>query len=147
MAAKISQGYNKDFYAWALHNAKLIRQGKFAEVDFEHVAEEIESMGISEKRELLNRLAKLIAHLLKWQYQPARRGKSWKSTIKGQRIEIQDLLEDSPSLKHELDLRLARAYKKAVFDAVAETGLDESIFPKQCPYSLIECLDEQFFLE
>jgi hypothetical protein len=147
MSAKAQYEYNQDFYAWALHNAELIRQGKLLEVDLEHIAEEIESMGKSDKRKLINRLALLIAHLLKWQFQPGRRGNSWKYTIKEQRIKIKDLLEDSPSLKHELESKLPHAYEQAVVIAVKQTSLEESIFPKQCLYSLEQCFDDGFFPE
>jgi Domain of unknown function DUF29 len=139
--------YNQDFYAWTLHTAKLLRQGKFKEIDMSHIAEEIESMGGRERREFGNRLALLIMHLLKWQFQVANRGNSWRYTIKEQRMQITELLEDSPSLKHELSFKLNQAYQKALVMAVLETGLDESVFPKECPYTLDQCLDEQFFPE
>lgn len=138
-------GYNSDFYAWSLHNAALIRQGKLSEVDLENVAEEIESMGKGNKRELINRLAVLLAHLLKWKFQPGRRSKSWELTIKEQRFEVQDLLNESPSLKHELDGQLNHAYQKALIIAEKETGLTLDTFPKSCPFSLKESLKENFF--
>lgn len=147
MSVKAQYEYNQDFYAWALHNAELIRQGNLLEVDLENIAEEIESMGKSDKRKLINRLALLIAHLLKWQFQPGRRGNSWKYTIKEQRIKIKDLLEDSPSLKHELESKLSHAYEQAVVIAVKQTSLEESTFPKQCLYSLEQCFDDDFFPE
>jgi Domain of unknown function DUF29 len=142
MNAKVHHKYNEDFYAWAVHSAELIRQGKFSEVDTENVAEELESMGRSDKRKLLNRLALLMAHLLKWQFQPARRSNSWKYTIKEQRLKLRDLLEESPSLRHELELKLSHAYEQSVLIAVRQTGLDEASFPKQCPYNLAQCFDE-----
>jgi hypothetical protein len=77
MKPHVEIDYNKDFYNWTLHNADLIRQKKFSEMDIDHIAEEIESMGNRDRRELINRLAVLIAHLLKWQYQPTKRSKSW----------------------------------------------------------------------
>jgi Domain of unknown function DUF29. len=88
MAVKLQKEYEKDFYAWILHNAALLRAGKLAEIDVEHVAEELESMGKSEQRELLNRLALLISHLLKWEFQPQRRGNSWRATINHQRVKL-----------------------------------------------------------
>lgn len=137
--------YDADFYAWSLHNAALIRQGKLSEVDLENVAEEIESMGRGNRRELINRLAILLAHLLKWQFQPGRRSKSWELTIKEQRFEVQDLLHESPSLKHELDVQLNHAYQKALIIAEKETGANLDAFPKSCPFSLKESLKENFF--
>ncbi|TAK72854.1 MAG: DUF29 domain-containing protein [Gammaproteobacteria bacterium] len=137
--------YEKDFYAWAIHNAKLLREGNLSKVDIEHVAEEIESMGKSEKRELINRLALLIAHLLKWEYQPGMRGNSWRYTIKEQRIQIIQLLDESPSLKRELENKLEQAYEQAIVSALKETGLSEDIFPEECPFSLKQCLNHHFF--
>jgi Domain of unknown function DUF29 len=145
MNAKVQHEYNQDFYAWALHNAELIKQGKLSEVDLEHIAEEIESMGKSDKRELVNRFAVLLAHLLKWQLQPERRGNSWKYTIKTQRFEVTELLNDSPSLKYELDKQLEHAYEKALLLAVNETGLSQDTFPGSCPFSLEQSLNPNFF--
>ena len=62
--------YEQDFYAWLMENAQLLRQGRLAEIDVNNIVEELESMGRRERRELVNRLALLFAHLLKWQYQP-----------------------------------------------------------------------------
>lgn len=145
MANKISQEYEKDFYAWAIHNARLLRERKLSEIDIEHIAEEIESMGNSEKRELVNRLAVLIAHLLKWQHQPERRSNSWKLTILEQRDEVLDLLEDSPSLKHKIKEKMDRAYRKATLWAATEMGINKSIFKNTCPFSLEKVLNKKFF--
>lgn len=147
MSSKMLHEYKRDFYAWAMYNAQLLREGKLLEADIAHVAEEIESMGIREKRELVNRLAILIAHLLKWQYQPVRRSKSWKLTIKEQRIKVTQVLNESPSLKNEIQIKLKDAYEQAVIAAEIETALDESIFPATCPFNLEECLDSDFFPE
>ena len=129
MNYKSSQSeYDKDFYAWSLHNAALIREGKLSKVDLKNVAEEIESMGKGNRRELISRLSILLAHLLKWKFQPSRRGKSWELTIKEQRFEVQDLLNESPSLKHELDKQLNHAYERALIIAEKETGLIMTFF-------------------
>ena len=95
--------YDADFHAWATESAALIRQGNFAELDFNHIAEELESMGASERRELQNRLQILLMHLLKHHFQPERRGKSWKLTIIHQRTAIERLLKQSPSLRRLLE--------------------------------------------
>lgn len=139
--------YNQDFYKWAMHSAELIREKKFSEIDIEHIAEELESMGRNNKRELTNRLSILMAHLLKWKYQQIRRSKSWMLTIKNQRFEIEDLLDESPSLKQEISAKFDHAYQKALLLAAAETGIEESEFPKNSPFSLDECLDESFLPE
>ncbi len=94
--------YQKDYYGWLQENAQLIRERKFSEVDADNLIEELESMGKSEKRELSSRLTVLLMHLMKWQYQAVRRSTSWRNTIAVQRIDIQDLLEDSPSLRTEI---------------------------------------------
>jgi hypothetical protein len=139
--------YNKDFYAWLMKNADLLRQHKFNEVDIEHVAEELESMGKSEKRELTSRLTVLLAHLLKWKCQPALRSRSWKNTILTQRIDILELLEDSPSLKYELEERAVIAYEKAKLSAEDETGIDKNNFPETCPFTFEELLRKDFLPE
>jgi hypothetical protein len=143
--SKLSQEYEKDFYAWTVHNTQLMRAGKLSEIDVEHIAEELESMGKSNKRELINRLAVLIAHLLKWQFQSGRRSKSWMLTIKNQRFEIEDLLSDSPSLKSEIAGQFEHAYQKALLLAAEQTGIDEKDFPSKCPFTLKQCLDAKFF--
>lgn len=145
MANNRHKEYEKDFYAWAIHNAQLIRNRKISEVDFENVAEEIESMGKSERRELINRLAILISHLLKWQFQKKRRGKSWRLTIKNQRRDLLELIKDSPSLKSELNKNFDYVYEKAVGMAAEETKMDEDKFPVMSPFTLAECFDINFF--
>jgi hypothetical protein len=144
---EVTADYNKDFYAWLMKNAGLLRQHKFNEVDIEHVAEELESMGKSEKRELTSRLTVLLAHLLKWKFQPALRSRSWKNTILTQRIDILELLEDSPSLKYELEERTVIAYEKAKLSAEDETGIDKNNFPETCPFTFEELLKKDFLPE
>lgn len=144
MATKIRQEYEKDFYSWTIHNAKLLREGKLSEVDIENIAEEIESMGKSEKRELISRLAILMAHLLKWKFQSGRRSKSWTLTIKNQRMELNDLLEESPSLKKELEGKFNHAYEKAILIAAEQAGIDEEKFPRKPPFTLKECLKASY---
>ena len=145
MIANIKKEYEQDFYAWITHNVKLLREGNLSEIDVEHIAEEIESMGKSEKRELINRLAVLIAHLLKWQYQQERRSNSWKYTIEEQRDEVLELFEESPSLKYEIQEKLDRAYRKATLWAATEMGVNKSIFKNKCPFSLENVLNKDYF--
>jgi hypothetical protein len=135
--------YATDFFAWTQQQAALIKAGRWLDVDIEHLAEEIEDMGKSEQRALESRLEVLLLHLLKWQYQPAYRGRSWRLTIKEQRIRLQEHLEDNPSLKGKLDRILANAYRLAVIGAERETGLDG--FPEACPYSVAQIVDAEFF--
>jgi ribosomal protein L29 len=138
--------YEEDFYNWSLYNAQLLREGKITEIDAIHIAEELESMGKRDKRELISRLTVLLAHLLKWQFQPNMRSKSWQSTIREQRTQIAKLLKDSPSLKPQLQTEgIVEAYPDALEIALEETGLSESTFPKQCSYSLEQLLNKQFY--
>ncbi|MEZ5672007.1 MAG: DUF29 domain-containing protein [Thiotrichaceae bacterium] len=138
--------YEQDFYQWTQHNAQLLREGKFAEIDILHIAEELESMGKRDKRELISRLTVLLAHLLKWQFQPLLRAKSWQLTIREQRLQLNKLLKDSPSLKYFLhEEGILEAYPDALDMASDETGLLISTFPEICPYSIEQLLDKTFF--
>jgi hypothetical protein len=139
--------YEQDFYAWLLKSATLLRQRKFSELDVEKIAEELEGMARSDKRQLLNRFAVLLSHLLKWQYQPDKRSKSWDRSMKEQRKRILLLLEESPSLRYAIEKTLADAYEIAVLTAANETGIDELAFSESCEYSLEEILDKNFYPE
>ena len=139
--------YERDFYSWLMRNAGLLREGRFTEIDVENVAEELEAMGRREKREIVSRLTVLLVHLLKWKYQAVRRSRSWENTILTQRMDIKELLEDSPSLHYEIEKRIKRAYKKARLKAEDETGIDKKYFPKSCPFSPEQILEKAFFPE
>ncbi|MCT6527539.1 DUF29 domain-containing protein [Staphylococcus aureus] len=139
--------YEQDFYAWANEQAGLLRAGKLAQADIEHIAEEIESMGKTEKRELVSRLAVLLLHLLKWQFQPGRRGTSWQATIRLQRRDLTRHIRDNPSLKANLDEAISYAYGNAIIEAVGETGLLEGTFPTACPWSFEQIMAEDFWPE
>jgi hypothetical protein len=128
--------YDQDFYLWIETISKQLKAGKFAEIDLANLIEEIESMGKSEKRELKSRLIVLLMHLLKWQYQPEKRSESWRSTITEQRICIELLLEDSPSLQPLLIEIFADCYEKARLKASEETGIKLNFFPKESPFTL-----------
>jgi hypothetical protein len=132
--------YDKDFHKWSQKQTKLLREGKLDKADIEHIAEEIDSMGKSEKRELVSRLTVLLLHLLKWEYQPGKRSKSRLFSIEEQRDMIIDHLEDNPSLKINMDESRAKAYKYARRKAENETGLDKETFPEDCPYSFEEAM-------
>jgi len=141
----MSETYDRDFYAWANEQAALLRSGRLAEADIAHIAEEIESMGKTEKRELVSRLAVLLLHLLKWRFQPGRHGASWKATIKVQRNRLTDHLADNPSLKAALPQAISRAYEDAVIEAEAETGLTGKTFPAACPWSFEQMMEPDFW--
>jgi hypothetical protein len=137
--------YETDFYAWAMEQAALLRAGKLSAADIENIAEEIESMGKTEKRELISRLKVLLMHLLKWQFQPAGRCVSWQLTIKEQRREVADHLSDNPSLKSRLPEAIESAYSVAIIAAARETSIAEEVFPSECPWSFDQIMDGAFW--
>ncbi len=139
--------YDRDFYAWANEQASLLRKGDLSHADIEHIAEEIESMGKTEKRELISRLTVLLLHLLKWRFQPTLRGKSWRLSIEGQRLDIDAHLKDNPSLKAGLSAAIAYSYRRALIEAERETGLDAATFPIECPWSFDQMMNSDFWPE
>jgi hypothetical protein len=140
-------GRDQDLYGWAVQTAQLLKDKKMNEVNFDEIVEELESLGRSEKHELINRLSLVMAHLLKWQFQPNMRGHSWRYTIREQRDQAKIHWEDNPGLKGKLNEIMMKAYKVAVSKATKETGLDEKTFPQDCPYTLDQLMDETFYPE
>jgi hypothetical protein len=136
--------YDTDFYAWTQRQAAVIRAGAWAKVDREHLAEEIEDMGKSERRAVVSHLRVILTHRLKWDYQSERRSHSWLSSILHAQAEIELHLHDSPSLYHELPSFIARAYGYARRVAARETGLPIGTFPPSCPWSSEHVLGEDF---
>jgi hypothetical protein len=137
--------YAHDFYSWALAQAALLRQRRFAELDLANLAEEVEDLGRRQASELQSRFETLLTHLLKWMFQPERRSHSWVGTITRERGKIAEHLDDNPGLKprrHELS---ARSYRHARADAVAETNLPLETFPAACPWTLDEVMDDAFW--
>lgn len=139
--------YDRDFFQWTLRNAELLRDGRLDEADLEHIAEEIEDMGKSQRRELFSRFRVLLIHLLKWKLQPKRPRSSWIRTISTQRAEIAALLKDAPSLRAALADNLAEIYSVAAGQASRETDMPEHCFPEACSFSLEQMLDDSFFPE
>lgn len=142
-----SSFHERDFYVWTQQQADLIKSGNLVDVDFEHGVLEIESMEASERRELIKRRAVLLAHLLKWHYQPSFRGRSWQLAIKEQRRQLQRHLKDNPRLHAGLGEFIADSYIDSVLLAAKETGLDESAFPVQCLYGQQDILNFEFYPE
>ena len=137
--------YDHDFYAWANEQAALLRQGKLGDADIEHIAEEIESMGRTEKRELVSRLTVLMLHLLKWRFQPGKRCSSWETSITVQRNRLARHMTDNPSLKAKLPEAMTDAYQDAALVAADETGLSKPTFPALCPWSFEQMMDAGFW--
>ena len=139
--------YERDFYAWTQDQATLLRSHEFARLDIANLIEEIEAMGRSERRQLTSRLEVLLIHLLKWQFQPALRGRNWQLTIAEQRRRIGRLLRDNPSLQPELPLLLTDAYEDARYAASDETSLSLDSFPQTCPFPAQQVLDQGWLPE
>jgi len=145
--------YEDDFSAWTAKTIALLRQGRFADLDIEHLAEELNDMGKSQRHELVNRLRVLLAHLLKWQFQYRRltarwaefEGKSWRNTIIEQRAALSYLLDKNPGLRSVLADSIAEAYQQALELAADETGLPAAIFPADCPYDQGQVLARDYY--
>lgn len=143
MSGAERESYDIDFYAWAMKSAELLRQRRWSELDVNNLAEEIEALGRSEKRELASRMAVLLLHLLKYAYQPELRCGSWRGSIAEQRHRIASLLEDSPSLRSTLTDIVKREYSNARHKALLETGL--AVLPESCPFTPERIMDPDFW--
>ncbi|MCG6135839.1 MAG: DUF29 domain-containing protein [Nostoc sp. LLA-1] len=137
--------YENDFYAWTQQQAHLLKAGQIHQIDGQNIAEEIADMGRSEKRQLASRLEILIMHLLKWQFQSNLRSRSWQLNIKEQRLRLDQLLQENPSLQSSLTEVINKVYPLATISAERETGI--YLFPETCPYELTEILSAEFFPE
>ena len=132
--------YQTDFYGWALETAEKIRAGSFAEIDREAVAEEIESLGRSERYELGRHMELYLMHRLKWDYQPERRSRSWTLTMEEQRRQVLKIVRENPSLKPFLEELFSDAYVSARVHALIETDLSETMMPQEnTTYLLADC--------
>jgi hypothetical protein len=141
--------YEEDFVAWTQEQAALLRAEQWTALDIANLAEELESLGKSEHRELEHRLDVLLLHLLKWRYQPSGRqtGHSWRATIREQRRQLTRLLRDSPSLRLRVPTLLLESYANARLDASDETGVPLETFPVTCPWTVAQVLHEHFWLD
>ena len=134
--------YDTDFYQWTQQQAELLRQGALSALDVEHLIEEIETMGRSQRDATGSHLVIVMMHLLKWKYQPERRGSSWHDSIVNGRIQIDDLLENNPSLKSQLKNLIDKAYPKAKRYASQQTKLPLITFPEQCPFTAEQIISD-----
>jgi Domain of unknown function DUF29 len=143
--AQSSVSKDADFHAWLLDQAQKLRRGRLISLNCEDVAEELEAMARKDRLELRSRLQNLLSHLLKWAYEPSHRTKSWLATINESRDRIEDLLEESPSLRNELTsvFEQSRAYRRAVRDATLDTE-GKVQFPERCPWSLDTIIEPDF---
>src|SRR5215217_4199153 len=139
-----SELYRHDLYTWAIEQAAALRAGELESLDLTNLAEEIEDLGSEQLHKLTSAYRIILVHMLKWDYQPERRSRSWATSISSQRVAASDVLEDSKGLKSRRDIALARAYRRARIEAGGQTGLGEGAFPAECPYSLQEVMTREF---
>jgi hypothetical protein len=139
--------YDTDFYAWTQAQAAHLRAKEWPALDVDNLAEEIESLGASDRRALRSHLLRLTQHLLKWHYQPQRRGESWRQSIDNARLEIELIVADSRTLRDFLPEALTWAYPRSRKEATKDTGLPPATFPETCPWALAQVLDEDFWPE
>ena len=136
--------YDGDFHLWSQTQAALIREGRIGEIDLANVAEEIESLGRCDRREIRRRLEILLIHLLKWEFQKAKRKNGWKTSIAEARRGIKKLIDESPSLQGFPALALSEEYASARQAAADETGLGEDSVPLECPYTIADIFTRGF---
>jgi hypothetical protein len=136
--------YERDLYTWSQEQARLLRERRFDDLDLENLAEEVRSVGGSEKREIESRLEVLIAHLLKWRYQPGLRSPGWRGTIDEQRRRLARVLRDSPSLRRYPSEVFPDLHLSGRLRAAEETGIDFTLFPEQPPFTIEQVLDPDF---
>lgn len=141
----MSSLYDDDVYTWAITQADALRRRSANEIDWDNVAEEIEGVGKSQASELRSRYVILLAHLLKWQFQPERRSRSWEAAIETQRGVIAEHLAENPGLKSRRDELFGRGYFEARGVAGAETELGRAAFPETNPYTLAQAMDPDFW--
>ena len=138
--SKNMTGYEVDFVKWAEETARAITEGRWGEIDRTALADEVESLGKRDRKEIRSRLAMLLQHMLKTKYQPEKASRSWAKTILTQRIHIEQTLQDSPSLRSQVETLIGDAYRLALIRAAYEAGLPESAFPATCEWTASEVL-------
>jgi hypothetical protein len=143
-----SELYDRDYYAWIQHQVQALRERRIEEVDWANAAEEIEDLGKSERRGLRSQLARLIEHLLKLQFSRGMPGaqsrRGWTLSVKAARIAIEDLLNDSPSLRSQLPAMLAHAYRTARLEALRKAKLSDEVVPESSPWTIEQLIDDGF---
>lgn len=140
---KKEKSYEKDYHAWAMNQAKLLKKGLLDDLDIKNLVEEIISLGNSERDKLESHLTILLMHMLKIKYQPAKRSRSWELSVQNARHQCNRVIRQNPSLKSKINSLIADSYYTARLNAAIETGLNDKKFPKECPWSKEEILSEQ----
>jgi Domain of unknown function DUF29 len=138
-------GYDEDHHAWMLEQIALLKAERFTDIDIKNLADELRALVNSLQGEIESRLTILLQHLLKWQFQPKSRTNSWRATVLEQRFRINRIIRKSPSLRRYPSLVIAEEYLIARLRASDETGLPLDRLPNECPYSINQVLDEEFW--
>lgn len=137
--------YEADFHAWSKDQAARLRELRPNSIDWENLAEEIETLGRSEKREIESRMNVLVLHLLKWSWQPEHRKSGWRASIIEQRRQLARIVRENPSLADYPAAVLEEEFEVARLNAADETGLPEETFPETCPFTIDQVLDPDFW--
>jgi predicted transcriptional regulator len=137
--------YNADFALWAAEQAAKLRAGRVTELDRNNIAEELESLARALRRELVERLARLLQTLLQWEYLDGLRLPVWYAAIQEERSMIPGLLEDAPSLDQHWPEAYAQAWDIARETTCNTTGLAATVLPHECPYSRERALAVTFW--
>lgn len=145
--ARNTTGYEQDFFAWTVEQARLLRDGDMSRLDVVNIAEEIESLGRRDRRELVDRIEKLLVELLRWRLDAGARCGKWQAEILHRRFEIDQIIEDSASLRKFAAGRLGKAYTDARQRLIETLGLLQPDYPPQCPFTLDQVLAEDFLPE
>lgn len=136
--------YEADLHGWALEQAALLRAGRVVELDLPNIAEEVDDVAAAQYDKLESALRVLLMHMLKWDYQPERRSRSWANTIAEQRARIVRVLRKNPSLKSKLEEARDEAWTDARRAASSETDLPLRSFPSALPYGWAEITERAF---
>ena len=137
--------YERDYYTWALQQARALKERRLEELDWENLSDEVESLAKTERRELRSRLKVLLEHLIKWQFQPQRRTRSWRATVAVQRLEIREHLGENPGLRPSVTEVMAQAYRAAHLDVTGRFLRRSDPPPDSCPWTFEQIMDEQFW--
>ena len=140
----LSELYNSDYYTWAMTHAELLKEGRFNEIDYINLAEEVKDLGLSEYKELRSYLANLLSHLYKWDNQPDLRTKSWINTIANSIFHIKKVLKQNPGLKYEKTFADAfkDAWEEARYIIFSDTEIKFNLIPEESPYTFKDAIDK-----
>ena len=135
--------YTADGYAWAMAQGRMLRERRADAIDWDNLAEEIETIGRSERRSLESNLMQVALHIIKWRVQPERRGMSWWLSIMNRRDAAARDLRDNPSLRPELQTLLDDALRTARRTAQAETRLPHAVID-DVAVTIADCFEAEF---